>query len=154
MECRATGWLDEKVHRHFREMLVHTAVRYGCVAPVYCLMPDHIHLLLWGYRDDSDSYLATRFLRKYTEPGISPARYQKQAYDHVLHEDDLNRFAFEGACHYILENPVRANLCGLAKDYAFSGSLIPGYPDLRIHEEGYWDFFWKILHRLTTAATT
>src|ERR1700749_365017 len=77
LEGRATGWLDEKFHLHFREMLAHTAVRYGCVAPVYCLMPDHVHVLLWGYREDSDSYLAAQFLRKYTEREMAPARYQK-----------------------------------------------------------------------------
>jgi len=154
IEDRATGWLGDKFHRHFREMLAHMAVRYGCVVPVYCLMPEHLHVLLWGSREDSDSYVAARFLRKYTERELSPARYQKQAYDHVLREDEVHRMAFERVCYYILENPVRADLCGAAKDYPFSGSLIPGYPDLRVHEEGYWDLFWRILHRLTAAATT
>jgi REP element-mobilizing transposase RayT len=150
MEGRATGWLSEAFHLHFREMVSHTTVRYALVAPVYCLMPDHIHIMLWGYRDDSDAYLAASFLRKYTRREILPARYQKQAYDHVLIENELNRDSFEGVCHYILENPVRAKICELAREYPFSGSLIPGYPDLRIHEEGYWELFWKLVNRLAT----
>jgi len=153
LEDRATGWLDEKFHRHFREILTHTAARYALVAPVYCLMPDHIHVLFWGRCDDSDAYLAARFLRKHTARELAPAHYQKQAYDHVLSENQLNRDAFEAICFYILENPVRAKLCGSAKDYSFSGSIIPGYPDLDCHEEGYCELFWKILHRLTAAAT-
>jgi len=144
MEGRATGWLTPKFHQHFREILTHTTARYVSVAPVYCLMPDHVHVLLWGYRDDSDSDLAARFLRKHTAPEILPARYQKQAYDHVLREDEVDRQAFENVCYYVLENPVRAKLCVAAKDYAF---------ELRVHEDGYWDVFWRILQRLTAAAT-
>jgi len=116
-------------------------------------MPDHLHVMLWGFREDADLYLAARFLRKNTAKALLPARYQKQAYDHVLHEKESERGAFEAVCFYITENPVRAKLCRDAKEYAFSGGVVPGYPDLRIHEEGYWELFWKIVHRLTAAAT-
>jgi hypothetical protein len=86
VEKRATGWLTDRFHHHFREILTHATVRYGSVAPVYYLMPDHIHIMLWGYREDSDTYLATRFIRKHTGTQLAPALYQKQAYDHVLQE--------------------------------------------------------------------
>ncbi len=63
----------------------------------------------------------------------------------------MERNAFESHCYYVAENPMRAKLAASAKDYPFSGSVIPGYPDLRIHEEGYWDLFWKIVHGLMNA---
>jgi REP element-mobilizing transposase RayT len=153
IENRAVGWLNAEFHGHFREVLTHTGIRYGCAIPAYCLMPDPLHVMLWGFREDANLYLAARFLRKNTACALLPARYQKQAYDHVLSEKESERGAFEAVCFYIVENPVRAKLCGSSKEYAFSGSIIPGYPDLRIHEEGYWELFWKICHRLTTAAT-
>jgi REP element-mobilizing transposase RayT len=145
LEDRATGWLTPVFHAHFREILAHATARFACAAPAYCLMPDHIHVVLWNLGEESDSYLAARFLRQFTSKALHPAAYQKQAYDHVLTEKELARPAFETACLYVLENPVRAALCSVAADYPFSGSLVPGYPELRVHEEGYWDVFWKIV---------
>jgi len=153
IEDRVMGWLTLGFHAHFREVLTHMGSRYGCITSVYCLMPDHMHLLLLGIREDADLYLAAKFLRKYTAQALLPAHYQKQAYDHLLKEKEYERGAFERICFYVAENPVRAGLCLSAKEYAFSGCLVPGYPDLQIHAEEHWDLFWKIHHRLTAAAT-
>jgi len=153
IEDRATGWLHPSFHAHFREVLIHMGARYSCITPVYSLMPDHIHVLLRGVRVEADLHLAARFLRQHTAKALLPAQYQKQAYDHVLREKEYQRGAFEKICFYIAENPVRAGLCLTANQYAFSGCVIPGYPDLQIHAAEYWNLFWKIHHRLTAAAT-
>jgi hypothetical protein len=116
-------------------------------------MPDHLHIVLWGIREDANSYLAAKFLRTHTAQALSPACYQKQAYDHVLREDESERGVFETMCFYVMENPVRANLCQNASQYLFSGCAVPGYPDLSIHSKDYWESFWKACHRLTAAAT-
>jgi hypothetical protein len=65
LERRATGWLDEKFHRHFRELLLHAAAREGLFCPVYGLMPDHLHLLWTGLRIGSDQRNAMKFRRKH-----------------------------------------------------------------------------------------
>ena len=148
IEGRRVGWLTPAFHQQFREVLLHAAVRYGCVVPIYCLMPDHIHLLLSGLRDDSDTYLAMRFLRKHTAPKLRPMKYQEQAYDHVLRDGERDRYAFETVCWYIAENPVRAKLCSQGSEYPFCGSMVPGYPDLRIYDDGFWDLYWRIIQRV------
>ncbi len=145
IEDRATGWLSETFHSRFREILTHACARYDCACPVYCLMPDHMHVLLIGTQNDTDARLATIFLRKHLTPSLVPARFQKQAYDHVLREEERKRDAFARTCHYILENPVRAGLCPSSAEYRFSGAMIAGYPDLRVHEENFWELFWRIL---------
>ena len=133
--------------------MVHACARHGCVGAAYCLVPDHLHLLLAGVREDADLYLAARFLRKPLEAALRVGWFQKQGYDHDLPEEEKRQDAFAGVCHDILENPVRAGLCEAATEYRFSGSVIPGFPDLRIHNPGYWELSWRICHRLTTAAT-
>ncbi len=153
IQDRRTGWLNAEFHYHFREVLTHTGVRYSCVTPVYCLMPDHIHVMLWGISEDANLYLASSFLRKHTARALLPACYQKQAYDHMLSERERERGAFENICFYIMENPVRAKLCPSAEKYPFNGGVAAGYPDLQIHAKEYWTLFWKICHRLTAAAT-
>ena len=144
IEERKTGWLDDGFHTRFREVLVHACARHHCACPVYCLMPDHLHLLLLGTSENRDLRLAATFLRKHLALFLAPAEFQKQAYDHVLREEERCREAFVRICHYILENPVRAGLCTAAAEYSWSGAVIPGFPDLRIHEAGYWDLFWRI----------
>ncbi len=148
LENRATGWLNGEFHSRFREVLIHAGVRYDCVVPVYTLMPDHLHILLWGIRPEADLALASSFLRKHTASALLPAKYQKQAYDHVLPEEDRQRGAFEGICFYLMENPVRAKLCQQASAYPYTGAMIPGYPHLSIHAKGYWDLFWRLCHKM------
>jgi hypothetical protein len=47
---RNTGWLNERFHFQFREIMLHAAAREGLLCPTYCLMPDYIHLLWMGLR--------------------------------------------------------------------------------------------------------
>lgn len=51
---RAQGWLNDRFHASFREMMLHTAAREGLLCPAYCLMPDHVHLVWMGLRRDTD----------------------------------------------------------------------------------------------------
>jgi putative transposase len=63
----------------------------------YCFMPDHVHLLVEGLRDDSDA-------RKL----------------HVLRDDEDVKVV----ARYILENPVRAGLAKTVLAYPFVGSQV------------------------------
>ena len=89
LENRARGWLSEAFAARFREVIVHAGVRHGCVCPAYCLMPDHLHVLLLGLGASSDLFLAARFLRTHLGSGLIPSRFQKQGYDHVLREERM-----------------------------------------------------------------
>jgi REP element-mobilizing transposase RayT len=51
---RRTGWLNAVNHVRLREALLHTAVKYDLLCPVYCLMPDHVHLIWMGLNERSD----------------------------------------------------------------------------------------------------
>ncbi|MEM9659162.1 MAG: hypothetical protein AAF961_12445, partial [Planctomycetota bacterium] len=48
MRDRRTGWLDARMYYHFRELLTHSQFRYAIACPIFCLMPDHIHLMWMG----------------------------------------------------------------------------------------------------------
>ncbi len=107
-------------------------------------MPDHIHLLWLGLRDDSDQRTAIEFLRKHLRPALAPHDWQKQAHDHVLRDAAREQDAFQTIAHYIFENPVRAGLCATATDYSCTGCCVPGYPELSVHAEDYWPRFWRL----------
>jgi len=153
---RRTGWLDASSHACWREVLLHALARYALAAPVYCLMPDHAHLLLVGLAERSDQQRALSFLRRYTAgmfiPGGSGSAsatgqrlsWQKQAYDHVLREEERRGDAFQAVAHYIVENPVRAGLVEAAGAWRFSGALVAGWPALDWRQSDFWDRWWSI----------
>jgi hypothetical protein len=141
---RATGWLSDKFHARFREVMLHAGGREGLFCPMYCLMPDHLHFLWMGLRLDSDQINGMAFLRTYLEPELSPAKFQPQAYDHVLRAGDRRKNAFAEGCRYVLDNPVRAGLVRHAAEWTFSGALVVGYPKLHPLEENYWAKLWKL----------
>ena len=97
---RRQGWLDERFHAAFRELMLHTAAREGLFCPAYCLLPDHLHLVWMGLRLDSDQRNGMAFLRTHLEPQLAPQRFQHQAHDHVLKEKERRRNAFARVCNY------------------------------------------------------
>jgi len=113
-----------------RESDVNTCVEYlgeaaqssNCVVPVYCFMPDHLHVMFKGLGEGADMLAAmTQFKRL---SGLWMFRqklsgWQVSFYDHNLrqHEDWRNHV------RYIAENPVRAGLVEHALAYPFTGSI-------------------------------
>jgi REP element-mobilizing transposase RayT len=128
--------------------MLHAAAREGLHCPIYCLMPDHIHLVWMGLRLDSDQLNAMAFLRTYLEPKLAPAKFQPQAQDEVLRDEERKRNAFAKVCFYIAANPVRAKLVRESEPWPYSGCVIPGYPKLAIASQDFWPTFWKIYGKL------
>ena len=145
---RARGWLKEGLHQRFRELMLHAAAREGLLCPVYCLMPDHLHLVWMGLRQDTDQLNGMSFLRTYLEPELEPAHFQPQAQDHVMREEQRRKGAFAKVCFYVAANPVRAELVSRAEDWQFLGCVAPGYPKLHPLDADYWPKFWKLYAKL------
>jgi REP element-mobilizing transposase RayT len=144
---RSKGWLTSNFHSRFRWLMLHGCARYDVACPIYCLMPDHAHLLIVGWTQSADQRLFMPFFRKHTEPMLAEcgAAWQKQAYDHVLRPQESDRYAFETLAHYINQNPVRAGLVQEAGAWAYSGCVIPGYPELTLKMPNYWTRYWRLV---------
>ena len=147
---RRQGWLTAPFLYRFRELLTHTMFRYGLACPVFCLMPDHFHMVWMGLCEGSDQLNAMKHFRPRCENSLQRIGFdlQDQAYDHVLKDEE--RRDFHNACEYIARNPERASLVKNDEfaSWKFSGCLVPGYPDLRPFENDYWDEFDKIISYL------
>jgi hypothetical protein len=128
--------------------MFHAAAREGLVCPIYCLMPDHIHLVWMGFRADTDQLNAMAFLRTYLEPALAPAKFQPQAHDKVLREEKRKRNAFARICFYILANPIRAGLVKESGQWPYRNCIVPGYPALDPAGESFWPKFWRIYEKL------
>ncbi|MBS3910214.1 MAG: transposase [Actinobacteria bacterium] len=88
----------------------------------YCLMPNHLHLLLSpGLSNTPVSRYVQGFKSKSTRMawmhGISGIVWQRGCYDHIVRgSESLLEIAT-----YIVNNPVRKGLAGSIDDYPYSG---------------------------------
>jgi len=108
------------------ERLNATADERGTHLFAWCIMPDHMHLLL---KDDNVVNFVRIFKGRLTPVArnLNSERslWQRSFYDHALRkEESLNEIAI-----YIWMNPVRAGIVEKAKDYPWSGSGV--WPDWR-----------------------
>ena len=100
------------------------AGKEGFVVLAYCFMPDHIHLLIEGLREDAD---ARKFITKskqcsahaYAE-STGCRLWQPFGYEHVVRSEESTI----AIARYILENPIRAGLARGVLEYPFSGSQV------------------------------
>ena len=148
IEGRKQGWLDDAMHQHVREILLHTSTRHQLLCPAYCLMPDHAHFLWMGTATTSNQRQAVSFFRRHWnrelhKRGVS---LQKQSHDHVLNEHERNPDAFMDILLYVLRNPEAAGLAKDWKDWPFLRAIAPGYPDTDPRAEDWLPRFWKIHH--------
>lgn len=107
-------------------------------------MPDHLHLVWMGLRLDSDQRNGMAFLRTHLKSKLAPNKFQHQAHDHVLKEDERRRNAFARICNYIPENPLRAELVTHPGEWKFSGAVLPGYPTLHPLQNDFWPKLWEL----------
>ncbi len=85
----------------------------------YCLMPDHLHLLISPYTDSLSnlmgrwkSFIAYQLMRK----GLKEKCWQRSFYDHALRKKE----DIKSTAQYIINNPVRAGLVNQWQDYTHS----------------------------------
>jgi len=90
----------------------------------YCFMPDHLHLLTEGQRDDSDCRhfikRAKQFSGFYYKKTCGSPLWQRYGFERTLRNED----ATLSVARYIVENPLRAGLVERAADYPFLGSSL------------------------------
>jgi putative transposase len=121
-------FLQSDFNLYFLEQLRQQSAAHQFSAPAYCLMPDHVHLLVGALVVKSNLAPFVKALKQITgfefERRTGKRLWQRYYYDHVLRpKDDPDSVAW-----YIWLNPVRAGLCEESKEYPFLGSLTGLWP--------------------------
>ena len=107
-------------------VLVKTAQERSCSIYAWCIMPDHVHLLVGD--DNIVSFVRTFKGRLVPSArAFSPKRkfWQRSFYDHIVRKSE----SLMNVAGYIFENPVRSGLVALPYEYPFVGSEV--WPDWR-----------------------
>jgi putative transposase len=125
---RRKCFLQSDFNLYFVEQLREQSAAYQFSALAYCLMPDHVHLLVGALAVSSNLAPFVKAFKQVTgfefERRTGERLWQRYYYDHVLRpKDDLNCVAW-----YIWLNPVRAGLCADATEHPFLGSLTGLWP--------------------------
>lgn len=127
---------NDAIHAMVRETLSNAAKQYGCTVPVYCLMPDHLHVLLYGQTATSRAKDAMiRFKRDsgmWLEEHRPDLEWQEDFYDHIVRRSE----GWETQARYFALNPVRK---GLAEDifaWPYTGSV--GYDRDEVLLDAWW----------------
>jgi len=92
----------------------------------YCLMPDHLHIVISPFADSGTVSKVMQEFKGFTtrvswEYGIIGKLWQKSFYDHIARKDE----DLIAICDYILSNPVRKGLFKDPRDWKYSGLLDP-----------------------------
>ena len=114
--------------RHLAEDFV-TLLRTACKENgiplyAYCVMPDHVHLLMSASETkgiiDLVREIKSLSTRLAWQHGHKGAIWQRSFYDHFLRRDEDCMVSAK----YIIGNPVRKGIVERWEDYPFSGSLV------------------------------
>lgn len=103
--------------------ILRSAASYGFAVLAYVFMPDHVHLLVEGRREDADFRLFMRNWKKRTTQWMQTEAggrlWQESYFERVLRGEEGTAEVIA----YILDNPVRAGLVKSAMDYPFGWSI-------------------------------
>jgi REP element-mobilizing transposase RayT len=94
----------------------------ACQLEVYCVMPDHLHLIVAPMREGASSLTFVDRFKGWSgymmrRAGWTGLLWQARSYDHVLRRDE-DKMTLGG---YILHNPVRRALSATPEEYPWSG---------------------------------
>lgn len=121
-EGRREELKDHLLVRSNLALLADQASKDGFAVQAFCFMPDHLHLLLSGLREESDCLAFMKgFKQRSAFEFARRARrrlWQRGFYDHIVRSTDR----WEAVAGYIWMNPVRRGLCQRAEEWPFSGS--------------------------------
>jgi putative transposase len=120
---RRSPFREARVVKQFLELLQKSVEKNLCLVPIYCFMPDHLHLILQGLEDSADTWKAMVDFKQQSGywfgRNLPQFAWQKDFYDHVIraHED------LGAQIRYFADNPVRKALVPVWSDYPFTGAI-------------------------------
>jgi putative transposase len=122
-EDRTPTFANESLGHWLVTELLKSAAEQGFAIHAYCVMPDHVHLLVEGMIETCDLVRFISLFKQqsafYYKKKIGRRLWQSSYYDHILRKP----VATDTVAWYIWLNPVRQGLCSAPQDYSLSGSL-------------------------------
>lgn len=119
---RGTTFFEEDDFSTYRELLANAARAAGTSVWAYCLMPNHVHLIV--VPGDTDGLRATfaNAHRRYARHINARHRWTGHLWQGRFGAVAMDEAHLAHAARYVALNPVRARLCGRAEDWPWSSA--------------------------------
>ena len=109
-------------NRRVVEEITHLHNQHAWGVYLFCIMPDHLHLVVNPGRNGLSSAVRLfkgRLTPWWRECGDRLPLWQNGYFDHRLRSGE----SFSEKCRYVMQNPVRAGLVAKDSDWPWTGSL-------------------------------
>jgi putative transposase len=121
---------DDAVARGVIATILKSAEEFGFAVVAYCVMPDHVHLLLAAQRVDADLTQFAKHAKQITgfryRQATRRSLWQPGYHERILRDEE----ATLAVARYVLENPVRAGLTKALGEWPYAGSGVYSWREL------------------------
>lgn len=138
---RQLVFFDDGDYRRYLELVREACTSAGTAVLAYCLMPNHVHLIMVPRHEDGLRAAIAESHRRYTRFVNFRAGWRGHLWQERFHSFVMDEAHLAAAIPYVEQNPVRARLCQRPEDWPCARAHLTGEPDPMIA----WDVLLKLL---------
>src|ERR1700719_3713990 len=117
---REAIFFEDGDHDIYRDLLAEQTRKAGVEVWAYCLMPNHVHLILTPMRADGLGLAGGEAHRRYTNFINARGRWTGHLFQSRFASVAMDESHLRSAVSYVSLNPVRAQLVSRAEEWAWS----------------------------------
>jgi len=118
----SSTFLDDADRRAYLRLLREQSERFGLRVWAYCLMSNHVHLVVVGLEADSMAQALGNAHGRYARRFNAISGWTGHLWGHRFYSAAMDEKHLWYAVRYVETNPVRAGLAQLAEDYPWSSA--------------------------------
>jgi len=128
---RQTTFFRDDDYRLYLDLLRQASAHAGTAVLAYCLMPNHVHLILVPTHGDGLRAAIAETHRRYTSHVNAREGWRGHLWQERFHSFVMDDIHLAAAVPYVEMNPVQARLCKRPEDWAWSSARArrSGRPD-------------------------
>jgi putative transposase len=119
---RGTTFFGDDDYRLYRALLAESAAKAGAEVWAYCLMPNHVHVILVPSDADGLRRTFAELHRRYTAHVNARNRWTGHLWQGRFGSAAMDEAHLFAAARYVSLNPVRARLAARAEDWSWSSA--------------------------------
>ena len=119
---RQQTFFADRDYQRYLDLLQDAKAKAGVSVWAYCLMPNHVHLVIVPETEQGLSTFLAQPHRQYAMEVNRRQRWKGHLWQERFHSYVMNENHLRAAVRYIELNPVRAKLCSAARDWKWSSA--------------------------------
>ena len=109
-------------YRYYIELMSEFSLKFGTEVWAYCLMPNHVHLVMVPAEEDSLRATLGEAHRRYTRHINFRENWRGHLWQERFHSFVMDESYLLSTVRYVERNPFVANLCDYPKDWEWSSA--------------------------------